>query len=188
MDLRFSDDFLKAMELSRGEALRTGWHNITADHIMLGILRLDGCSACSVLEFLGADLSLFKEDLDESLFCPDEIPWEEREKIHPGEGAVSMLQHAALEARRCGAPLVEPIHFILAICRMSGSYSHDWLDGQDIGLRAVVEATGLEWSHYGLSKAITPGPDSHLPDPALLAAAIEQRLREGYTTDNPHVS
>ena len=33
-----------------------------------------------------------------------------------------------------------------------------------------------------------PDPIGHLPDPSLMAAALEKRLREGYTTDNPHLS
>ncbi|MBO4565807.1 MAG: hypothetical protein J5695_01125 [Bacteroidales bacterium] len=204
MELRFSDDFLKVLELSRSEALRTGWHNITADHIMLGMLRLDGCSACMVLEALGADTALFKEYLDESLFCPEQIPWEERDSIHPCESALSLLQHSALEARRCGAPAVEPFHFLLAVCRMSGTYSHDWLAGQGLSLRALAEASGLDWNSYGLDQpamahsstavmtdqidSVMPDQIGHLPDPDLLASAIEQRLREGYTTQNPHVS
>ena len=188
MELRFSDDFLKVLELSRDEALRTGWYNITADHIMLGVLRMESSPACMALEALGADPCMFKEYLDESLFCPGQIPWEERDSIHPGEGAVSMLQHAALEARRCGSPAVEPMHYVLAICRMSGSYSHDWMDANGVTLRALVEASGLEWSHYGLNAQSDPDNDPPAPEPELLAAAIERRLREGYTTSNPHVS
>ena len=190
MELSFSGVFLKVLELSRSEALRTGWHSIRPDHITLGILRLGDCPACDALVAAGADPALFKEHLDECLFCPDQIPWEERETIQPCESAVSMMQHAALEARRCGSPEVEPLHFLLACCRIAGSYSHDWLAEQGIGLRALVEASGMEWRHYGLSagQATDGTTETAAPDPSIMAAAIEQRLREGYSTGNPIVS
>ena len=198
MDFRFSDDFIELIGISRDEALRTGWHNITADHIMLGILRLRECPECGFLEKLGADPAAFKADLDKGLFCSEQIPWEERESIMPSEGAVSMLQHAALEARRCGAACIGPLHFVLALRRIPGSLSHDWLEARGIGLRQLVDAAGMKWEQYGLIQAgparegtagqAVPGQEAPVPDPALMAAAIEQRIREGYSTDNPHVS
>ena len=187
MELRFSDEFLKALELSRSEALRTGWHNIRPDHITLGILRLDGSFACEVLDRAGACREAFKERLDERLFHPEQIPWEDRESIQPCENAVTMLQHAALEARRCGTPVIEPLHFLLACRRVPGSCSHDWLEEQGIRLRALVEAAGLDWDSYGLAPSAAEN-EAAAPDPSIMAAAIEKRLREGYTTGNPHVS
>ena len=183
--------FFKVLEFSRDEALRTGWHNIGADHIVLGILRHAENGAYYALEALGADPELFKTHIDEAVFVNEEVPWNERESVHFCESALSLLQHASLEAMRCKSEEVEPIHFLLAVCRMSGSYSHDYLDGLGISLRALVEASGLDWSHYGLGKqpaAPSESETNSLPSPSLLAAAIEKRLREGYTTDNPLVS
>ena len=195
MDFRFSDDFLKVLEFSRDEAVRTGWHNVCPDHIMLGILRQADNDACRALEALGINTALFKESIDEAVFCTEQVPWEERESVLPGESAQSMIQHAALESARCKADCLEPLHYLLAVCRISGSYSHDWLADNGIELRPLAEAAGIEWSQYGL--ACHPEPSSchpersegsPAPDPAIMAAAIEERLREGYTTDNPHIS
>ena len=191
MVLRFSDDFLKVLEFSRDEAMRTGWHNIAVDHIILGILRQSGNGACRALEALGQDLTAFKCSLDESLSTDGPVAWDERESVHLCDGALSMLQHAALEMARCGATYLETQHFLFAVSRIAGSYSHDYLDDCGISLRALVEASGLEWASYGLDrKPVMPNESetNALPDPALLAEAIEQRLREGYTTENPLVS
>ena len=50
----------------------------------------------------------------------------------------------------------------------------------------MVEASGLRWEEYGLATA--PEKEAAAPDPGILAAAIEKRLREGYVPDNPHLS
>lgn len=207
MELSFSDVFLKVLGFSRDEAVRTGWRNISADHVMLAILRHGDNDACRTLEALGADLAAFKCSIDEAVFVDEALPWEERDSVHFCESALSLLQHASLEALRCRAANVGPLHFLLAVSRMSGSYSHDWLDDRGLSLRDLVEASGLAWERYGLAPAKdadgmpsdpsvmlsdseTSAPDQagHIPDPVLLAEAIERRLREGYTTDNPLVS
>ena len=198
MDFRFSDDFLKVLEFSRDEAVRTGWHNIGVDHVMLGILRHGDNDAIRVLDALGVDSTAFKCSIDEAVFVYEAVPWEERDSVHFCDSAVSMLEHASLEAARCKDDCIEPLHFLLAVSRMSGSYSHDWLDSCGISLRDLVKAAGIGWERYGLRSGDNPArpdttdvmPDSigHLPDPQAMAAAIEQRLLEGYTTDNPIAS
>lgn len=203
MDFRFSDVFFKVLEFSRDEAVRTGWHNIGADHIMLAVLRHGDNDACRALEASGVDLTAFKCHIDEAVFVDEAIPWEDRESVNLCDSARSMLQHAALEAARCGDEVLGPLHFLLAVCRISGSYSHDYLDDCGVELRPLVEAAGIPWSRYGLTSrpsgipknpSVMPsgseasGSEASGPDPALMAAAIEKRLREGYTTDNPNVS
>ena len=186
MELRFSDDFLKVLEFSRDEAVRTGWRNVCPDHIMLGILRHSGNVACRALEALGVDLTAFKEQIDEAVFADDPVPWDERESVLPSDSARSMIQHASLEAARCKSDEIAPLHFLLACCRISGCYSHDWLADNGVELRPLVEAAGIEWSQYGLAPAVKK--EAAAPDPQILAAAIEQRIREGYTTENPLTS
>ena len=192
MELRFSDVFLTVLEYGRDEAVRTGWRNVCPDHIMLGILRHSDNDACRALDALGADLAAFKGQIDEAVFADESVPWEERENVLPSESAQSMIQHASLEAARCKSDEISPLHFLLACCRISGCYSHDWLAGNGIGLRALVEAAGIELSQYGLAptgqSVILSEKEAAAPDPQILAAAIEQRLREGYTTENPLTS
>ena len=187
MDFSFSDVFLKVLEFSRDEAVRTGWRNVCPDHIMLGILRHSDNDACHTLEALGVDLALFKEQIDEAIFANDTVPWEERENVLPCDSAQSLLQHTAVEAARCKADEITPLHFLLACCRISGCYSHDWLADNGVDLRPLVEAAGIPWPQYGLAPSV-PSEKTSVPDPDLMAAAIEKRLREGYTTDNPLAS
>ena len=194
MDLRLSELFLKVLEFSRDEAVRTGWHNVCPDHITLGILRHGDNGAVSVLELLGIDPALFKARLDESLFLAEPIPWEERDSVNLCESAASLLQHAAIEARRCHAPQIEPLHYLLALIRMSGSYSHDFLAEEGISLRGAVEASGLNWAAYGLLSGKAQdgkqeaGNAAGIPDPRAMADAIEERILAGFTTENPHIS
>lgn len=189
MEFRFSDDFLKVLEFSRNEALRTGWRNICPDHIMLAILRHKCNDACRSLLACGVDTALFKECIDEATFVSEEVPWEERETIHLRDSSISMLQHASLEAARCHADQITPLHFLLAVSRTAGCFCHDWLDSRGLSLRKLVEASGLPWAAYGLAAAAGEAQKSAAaPDPQTLAAAIEKRLREGYSTGNPHLS
>ncbi len=186
MDLSFSEEFLQVLEVSRDEALRTGWHNICPDHIMLAILRLGSSRINAALEGAGVDPSLFKESIDEAIFISEQVPWSERGAINLSDSSLSMLQHASLEAARCHDNSLSPLHFLLAVCRIAGCYSHDFLSTHGVGLRPLIEGAGEDWSLYGL--APREKSEAAAPDPQALAAAIEQRIREGYTTDNPIVS
>lgn len=184
MEQRFSDDFLKVLEFSRDEALRTGWHNICPDHIMLGILRHADNGATRVIEALGLIPDQLKVSLDEALFVSEQIPWEERESVNFSDSSLSLLQHAALEAYRCGSPETGAIHFLLAVIRVSGTYSHDYFDEHDISLRSAVEASGTDWKHYGVvrpSEAEGPGISSAQG----LIQALEERIRQGFSPDGP---
>lgn len=189
MEMRFSDDFLKALEFSRDEAVRTGWHNISPDHIMLGILRLEDCVVFDVLGCAGVPPFEFKAALDDAVFVEEEVPWDERDSVVLSDGARSFLEHACLEARRCGSAVVEPLHFVLAACRVAGPYCHDYLNSCQVSLRSLVEAAGIKWEDYRLDRPVRPEPDkAPVPDPQLMADAIERRLREGYSTGIIHVS
>ena len=186
MEFSFSEDFLQVLEVSRDEALRTGWHNICPDHIMLAILRVGCPQAGAALDAAGVNPGLFKESIDEAIFISEQVPWEERNSINLSESSLSMLQHASLEAARCHERRISPLHYLLAVCRIAGCYSHDFLSSHGIGLRPLVEGAGLQWSLYGL--APREKSEAAAPDPQVLAAAIEKRIREGYTTDNPIAS
>ena len=190
MEFSFSEDFIKVLEFSRDEAVRTGWHNICPDHIILAILRQSDNDACRALERCGIDTALFKECIDQATFVSEAVPWEERESVHLRDSSVSMLQHASLEAARCHSRQITPLHFLLAVSRINGCFSHDWLDSEQLGLRQIVEASGLPWAAYGLAGPMEEGSQEKAaaPDPQTLAAAIEKRLREGYTTGNPLLS
>ena len=153
MELRFSDDFLKALEFSRDEAIRTGWHNISPDHIMLGILRLENDLIYEILGAVGVQAAEFKSSLDDAVFVDEPVAWDERNSVALSPSASSFLQHACLESRRCGSPVVEPLHFLLAACRISGPYCHDFLAERSISLRDLVEASGLPWEEYGIGNA-----------------------------------
>ncbi len=186
MQYCFSDDFLKILESSLDEAIRTGWHNICPDHIMLAILRHSDNDACRALRDAGLDPSFLKSRIDDSIFVPEQIPWSEREKLNFCESARSMLSHASVEAARCHSAKITPLHYLLAVCRMAGCYSHDILDEERAGLPELLKAAGIEG--YGLAPAAAEQEKSAAPDPQVLAAEIEKRIREGYSVNSPITS
>jgi len=192
MDFCFSDDFLKALEFSRDEALRTGWHHIGVEHVMLGILRQGNNEACRALEDSGVSLTELKYHLDKAVFVGEEqISWADREHIHLCESACSMMQKAALEMMRCRASELSPLHFLMAVSRNPGSYSSTILSEMGVSLTKLLEASvGRE--HYGLmqERPAPAGDDDPvvMPDQtgylSAIASALEERLRQGYATND----
>ena len=186
MDFRFSEDFIKVLEYSRDEALRTGWHNICPDHIMLGILRHADNGACRALQALGVDTAVLKGEIDGAVFVSEQVPWEAREIVNLSRSASSLLKASVMESSKCRSNYVEPLHFLLALTHVWGSFCHDWMEEHGIVPDAILGASGIDKEHYGV---VSPSQnEAAAPDPMVLAAAIEQRLREGYSTDNPIVS
>lgn len=181
MELSFSEVFLKVLEFSRDEAVRTGWHNIGVEHIMLGILRQADNEACRALEAAGVRPGDVKGRIDDAVFVGDEqVPWAERERILLCDSACSMMQRAALEMKRCHDSELTPLHFLLAVCRSGGNRCSDILSDMGVSLEKLLDATvGRE--RYGLA---TEAPEPPAIDANLLAAAIEARLRRGYGTDD----
>lgn len=143
MGLRISNDLERILLYAKEEAMRTGSYAITADHLMLGLLRDRDCPVCRMLENMGADLDDIKAKLDSALMEGRSIPFDEEDRVLPGRSAHSVLSLAMLEARNAGLEDVEAIHMFLGAGRHDGCLCWKFLS--DAGItRDAVERTARE--------------------------------------------
>lgn len=141
MQIKFSADLSKILELSRTEALRTGSYGMGVDHLALGILRHSGNGAVSILKRLGVDTDSMKKEIDSAVFREQGIPWSELENIRPTRGAQSVLNMAAFEALKTGTEVLEPEHLLEAICLTAGNASSNFLRAHGVSREKVCELT-----------------------------------------------
>lgn len=141
MNFRFSEDFLKVLELGRDEALRTGWRNIGIDHLVLGILRHGDNSAARALNALGIAPDEFKARIDGAVFSCDEIPYAELNSILPGPDALRLISLASVESVRTGGETT-PLHLLLALDQAGRCFSRDFLSSLGIRREEILRAAG----------------------------------------------
>lgn len=139
MNIKFSDDFTKVIEYSRGEAVRTGSYGLNVDHLMLGLLRHAGNEAVRTLTGLGVDVDSMKEYIDSRVFRETPIPWSMADSVKMTRGAQSVLNMAAFEALKTGTHEIFPIHLLLAISRTDGNATSEYLASKGIGSREISE-------------------------------------------------
>ena len=107
----------EAIEFSNGERERLGDKQIFPNHIILGLMRLDNCSALNILIKLGVDLSLLKGKLEEIKNI--DVTTSNESSLH--RTTESLLLLANLEARLSQSSEVHTYHFLMAILRQKDS-------------------------------------------------------------------
>ena len=127
MQIKFSAELSKILELSRTEALRTGSYGMGVDHLALGMLRHGDNEAVSILKRLGVDTALMKETIDNAVFREEAIPFGELENIRPTRGTLSVLNMAAFEALKTGNRELGSEHLLEAVCLTAGNACSDFL-------------------------------------------------------------
>lgn len=138
MDINWSDELLRIVELARGEALRTGWRGIGVDHMMLGLLRDGGNDAVRALVRLGIDPAELKSSIDSRIWQEESVPYAELDNIHLSENAKSLLNLAALEASLLGDTHVAALHLLLAFCRKADCSIHVALGNAGVTREAIL--------------------------------------------------
>lgn len=138
MQTRISAEVQTILEFSRDEAMRTGWMQIGADHILLGILRHSDNDACRCLTALEVDQDELKSSLEGSLFKPRGISFAEGDNITFGRSAQSVISLASLEASIAGADHICTAHLLLAILRTARTAGFSYFSATGIGHKAAA--------------------------------------------------
>ena len=148
MEYRLSDKLNTILSLSKEEAERLMHSEVTANHILLGMLRDGQNKAVQLLSEMGVDLSELRMRL-EAVQMPqdnvtDKVPIE---KIALSVAVTRLLKISMLEARLQKKEEVEAEHLLLAIARDRASSTANILSMYNVDYRSLLaqlNGTGTE--------------------------------------------
>ncbi|MBO4595982.1 MAG: hypothetical protein J5632_05165 [Bacteroidales bacterium] len=118
--MKFSQDFCDILSFAREEAMRTGCTEVSADHLMLGMLRNSACGAAAILAAGGIDPQELKKRIDAALFHREAIPYEMADSVRPGPQGDAAINLAVAEAQKDDAGEVGALHLLRALRQMHG--------------------------------------------------------------------
>lgn len=121
MQICFSPEASSVLSHARDEAMRTGSYGISADHILLGILRHADNEVCHALDALGLDTKEMKEFIDSRIFSEKPVPYGDLDKIQFTRSTRNLLSIAVLEALKEKARSVMCRHLFMSILRSGES-------------------------------------------------------------------
>ena len=145
MEIKISQVLNTIIGFAREEAMRTGSYGISPDHLFLGILRHGNNNAANTIKDMDIDVQELKQFIDNKIFTNEHIPYSEIENITLSRGAQNVLNITILEATRLRTATADSQHLLLALCRITGSYSQTYLreHGIDYGrILTFMEKTG----------------------------------------------
>ena len=140
MEYRISDKLNSILSLSKEEAERLSQPEVTAEHLLLGILRDGQNKAVELLSTMGVDLSDLRLRLESALVpCDtnsDKVPIE---KITLSVAVTRLLKISMLEARLQKKDEVNAEHLLLAIVRDRTSSTADILSSYNVDYRRLLD-------------------------------------------------
>lgn len=142
MKVVFSPEVSTIAGYAREEAMRTGSYGISADHLMLAMIRHEDNGACRILSELGVGMEDFKDHLDSRIFKEKPVPYDDYDKIRLSRGAQSVLNMAAFEALRADSHEITPEHMLLALVRDADCCSSQYLSANGVSREKVLELMG----------------------------------------------
>ena len=156
MELKLSSESIKIIQYARDEAMRTGSYGIGADHLMLGILRHSNNGAAECLRKAGIDSTALKKHLDNALFSEKAVPYSDMDKVQPTKALQKVLGISVLEALRVESGSIEPVHFLLAVCRAEESVCTRYLSGKGIGYKEMSAISGTVGTNRSEERKMRP--------------------------------
>ena len=148
MEYRLSDKLNTIISLSKEEAERLMHSEVTANHLLLGMLRDGQNKAVQLLSEMGVDLSELRMRLESDHTAQDtsadKVPIE---KIALSVAVTRLLKISMLEARLQKKEEVEAEHLLLAIARDRSSATANILSQYNVDYRSLLaqmNGTGTE--------------------------------------------
>lgn len=148
MEYRLSDKLNTILSLSKEEAERLMHSEVTANHLLLGMLRDGQNKAVQLLSEMGVDLSELRMRLESDHTAQDtssdKVPIE---KIALSVAVTRLLKISMLEARLQKKEEVEAEHLLLAIARDRSSATANILSQYNVDYRSLLaqmNGTGTE--------------------------------------------
>ena len=139
MEYRLSEKLNTILSLSKEEAERLTHPEVTAEHLLLGMLRDGNNKAVELLTRMGVDLTELRMRLEsvqvDSDSVVDKVPIE---KISLSVAVTRLLKISMLEARLQKKEEVEAEHLLLAITRDRSSSTATILSQYDVDYRSLL--------------------------------------------------
>ncbi len=163
MEPKLTKHAKQALSNSRDEAIRLKNGAIGVEHIFLGILRERDCSAVSMLQELGVDLSAVKSKIESTIGQMDsDIRYTVDSEIPMLRQSEKILRLSFLESTRLKSKEIHTVHMVLAILQEGENFV-----AQLLGQYTVDHARCIRYlqQHGALPSAANPSDfSSPLPD------------------------
>ena len=157
MEPKLTEHSKQAIANSRDEAIRLKNGAIGVEHLFLGILREDECSAVQVLRQMGADLSAAKSRLESMIGQLDsDIRYSMDSEIPMLRQTEKILRLSFLESTRLKAKEIHTIHMLLAMLQEGENTVSQILQQYNISYKRCIE-------HLQQQGEIPPSSTKNLP-------------------------
>lgn len=116
MEPKLTEHAKQALSNSRDEAIRLKNGAIGVEHLFLGIIREDGCSAVSMMRELGADIPAIKSKIESTIGQMDsDLHYTVDSEIPMLRQSEKILRLSFLESTRLKSKEIHTVHLLLAI-------------------------------------------------------------------------
>ncbi len=160
MEYRLSDKLNSILSLSKEEAERLTYSEVTAEHLLLGILRDGQNKAVELLVKMGVDLSDLRMRLESEQTAQDanadKVPIE---KIALSVTVVRLLKISMLEARLQKKEEAEAEHLLLAIVRDRTSRTAVILSDYKVDYRHLLDQLNNTGTEVQMGMGLTDDED-----------------------------
>lgn len=172
MQVKISEELYTILRYAGEESMRTGCIAISADHLMLGILRHHDNMACSILADLGLDLQELKKKVEKRLFREQSIPYSAADSLTVARSAQNAINMSAFESLKAGAEEVLPVHLLIALSRTGGIATADFF--ASCGITAARILDSLKIRGINTSQETAGVPENERDE---LRKSVEKQLR-----------
>ena len=160
MEYRLSDKLNTILSLSKEEAERLMHAEVTANHLLLGMLRDGQNKAVQLLSEMGVDLSELRMRLESDHTAQDtsadKVPIE---KIALSVAVTRLLKISMLEARLQKKEEVEAEHLLLAIARDRSSATANILSQYNVDYRSLLAQMNGTWTEIQMGMGLDSDED-----------------------------
>ncbi len=135
MEKNFSESVKDILNYSREEAGRLHNNYVGIEHLLLGILRDENCTASAIINMLGVDPALIKQQIDNELFESNETGSDTHLTIE--KSVERLLRISMLESMNLNSKTTDTEHLLLAILKEEDSFAAKTLRQNDIDYAKV---------------------------------------------------
>ena len=156
---RLSDNVKQAISNSRDEAIRLKNGAIGVEHLFLGIIRIESCSAMQLLTQLNIDCAAMKSRIEASVGQTDSfIRYSDDSEIPMLRQSEKVLRLSFLESSRMKAKEIHTLHLLLAIVKEGENMIAQMLANQKVDYDLCLKVL-KQMGFSGTDETASPLPD-----------------------------